>query len=302
MVKQHIVTPLVINRSPWASLFLLYLLVVSGAILGQLVASTIYSLASNTDGTIHTTLGTRQSLLMAQATAASGAFIFAPLLYLCVFVRHSIRGLFQWQHTYILPILYTLGLTLTSMVANIWFMQWNMKLKLPNWLQAFEIWAQQKEAALQDITTLLTSFHSLAALGAGILVMGVIPAIGEELLFRGLIQPIFHRLTNNIHLAIGISAFFFSAIHLQFYGFVPRFLLGALFGYIYWWTKDLAFPIIAHFFNNTLTLLLLFLRQHGVITQDISAPQVPPGPVLLLFTALATILVNLLRQHAKHID
>ncbi len=299
MPQRNTALPLAVNRSPWTSLALVFFLVALGAFVGQLVTSMLYlSSARGVEETMCTTLS-KQPLLVLQATTAASAFIVAPLLYLRIFTQQGIRELFRWRQPYTAPMLVTLGLVLAFMVVDTWFIQWNMALTLPTWLRKFEVWAQEKEAALQRITVLLTTFRSLPELGVGILVIGMIPAVGEELLFRGLVQNIFHQLTNNVHLAIGISAVVFSAIHLQFYGFVPRFLLGMLFGYIYWWTKDLFFPIVAHLFNNTFTLLMLFLYQQGIIVQDISTLQAPPGPVLIFFATVVITLASLLRQQGK---
>jgi uncharacterized protein len=302
MPQQHSILPLALtaNRSPWVSLALVFFLVVLGAFLGQSVVSLFYS--SDTDGVagaINVALSSKQLLLILQATTASGAFIMAPLLYLHIFARQDIRAFFQWRRHYAAPVLSTLGLVLAFMMVDTWVIQWNMAMKLPVWLRAFEVWAQEKEAALQKITALLTTFGSLEELGVGILVIGVVPAVGEELLFRGLVQNLCHKLTKNIHLAIGISAFAFSAIHLQFYGFIPRFLLGVLFGYMYWWTKDLLFPMVAHLFNNTFVLLMLFLHQHGFITHNISTQKALSASGLIFFAAMVVILARLLRQQGK---
>jgi len=302
MPQRHTILPLTANRSPWTNLALVFFLVALGAFAGQLVASVFYFSGTNGMGEAGYTALSKESLLVLQATTASSAFIVAPLLYLRIFSQQGARELFQWRQPYTAPMLATLGLILAFMVVDTWFVQWNMTVKLPSWLRAFEVWAQEKEADLQRTTVLLTTFHSLPELGVGILVIGIIPAVGEELLFRGVVQNIFHKLTTNVHLAIGISAFVFSAIHLQFYGFVPRFLFGMLFGYIYWWTKDLLFPIVAHLFNNTFTLLLLFLYQRGIIAQDISALQAPPGPVLIFFATVVIALASLLRQQGKRAD
>jgi uncharacterized protein len=303
MTQRPTLLPLAANRSPWASLALVFFLAVLGAFLGQSVVSLIYSLGTHgTEEAINVALYPRQWLLILQAATASGAFIVAPVLYLRIFERQDIRVLFQWRQHYAASILITLGLVLAFMVVDTWVIQWNMAIKLPSWLKTFEIWAQEKEATLQKITILLTTFRSLSELGIGILVMGVVPAIGEELLFRGLVQNLCHKLTNNVHLAIGISAFVFSAIHLQFYGFVPRFLLGMLFGYIYWWTKDLLFPMVAHLFNNTAILLMLFFHQHGFVEHNIANQKAIAGPGLIFFSSVVTTLALLLRHQSQRAD
>ena len=88
-----------------------------------------------------------------------------------------------------------------------------------------------------------------------LLVVAVAPAIGEELVFRGVVQQQFYRIARTRGLAIWITAFLFSAVHLQFEGFLPRFLLGALLGYLFLWSKNLWIPILAHFFFNGLQVV-----------------------------------------------
>jgi uncharacterized protein len=83
-----------------------------------------------------------------------------------------------------------------------------------------------------------------------LLVVAVTPAIGEELMFRGVLQPIFEKLFKNGHLAVWVAAILFSAIHFQMQGFLPRMFLGAILGYFYLWTRNLWIPIFAHFVFN----------------------------------------------------
>ncbi len=286
------------NRSLFTNLALLIFLAILGISLGQSIATLLCPFATNS---VETAMDTalRQPLLVLQATTATGAFILPPLVYLRFFTSQTIRGWFQLRQPYLPTLLLTLGLVLSFMAANAWFVQWNAMLKLPAWLKAFEVWAQERESVAQSAIDLLTTFHSLPALGVAILVMAVIPAIGEELLFRGLVQHLFLGATKNIHFSIAMSALLFSAVHVQFYGFVPRFLLGTLFGYIYWWTKDLLFPMVAHFINNAFILLVLFLHQRGIIAQDITTMQAPPVPVVLLFGGITLALAICLRQRGK---
>ena len=292
-------TTLLPNRSPWLRILLVLGLVMLGAFWGQLLGLKIAFSGAEQLALTSNQLPPRSSLLILQAVTAGCTFIVAPLLYLRFFASRDEKLLFPWRRSYASPLLLVLGLFLAFMVVNTWFVRWNMAIKLPAWLREFEIWAQEQEGMRQQLTTLLTTFHSPADLGVSILVIGIIPAIGEELLFRGIIQKLCYQITHNIHGAIAVSALAFSAIHLQFYGFVPRFLLGALFGYIYWWTKDLFFPIAAHFFNNAFMLFLLFLYQRGAIQQDITTPAVPPTAVLLLAILLVIILSYYLKQFSK---
>ena len=99
-----------------------------------------------------------------------------------------------------------------------------MNIKFPEFMSGFEQWAIQEEERLAKLTAAITDFKSTGELLLGIFVIALLPAIGEELVFRGMIQRELWRGTLNIHLAIWISAAIFSAIHMQFYGFIPRLL------------------------------------------------------------------------------
>ncbi|MBK9632417.1 MAG: CPBP family intramembrane metalloprotease [Saprospiraceae bacterium] len=89
--------------------------------------------------------------------------------------------------------------------------------------------------------------------------IAVIPAIGEEWMFRGIIQNIFKKINNQVWFFVGISAFIFSAFHFQFEGFIPRFILGVVLGLIYHYTKNLVYPMILHFVFNGSQILILFV-------------------------------------------
>jgi membrane protease YdiL (CAAX protease family) len=99
--------------------------------------------------------------------------------------------------------------------------------------------------------------------------VALLPAVGEEFLFRGVIQRSFTRMTKNHHHGIWISAFFFSALHMQFYGFLPRLLLGGLFGYLLVWSGSMWIPILAHFFNNAFAVISLYLIDNNLMNPEI---------------------------------
>ena len=100
------------------------------------------------------------------------------------------------------------------------------------------------------------------------LMVAVLPAIGEELLFRGMIQNLLGEITNRKHISVIITAFLFSAIHMQFFGFVPRFLLGMLLGFLFEWSGSLWWPVIAHFANNGSAVVFTYLYKHNMLSFD----------------------------------
>ena len=243
----------------------------------------------------------RKFLLITQAVVASSTFIGAPLLYWRFIEQKPVGYFFKWQRHYTYPMILTLGLVFSFMMINTLVIQWNMGLKLPGFLADFERWAQGKENELRKLTALITTFDSTSDFLGVVFVLAFIPAVGEELFFRGLVQNLLHAIAKNIHVGIALSALIFSAIHLQFYGLVPRFLLGVLFGYVYTWTRDLSFPMVAHFFNNVFILLIIFLRQQNFIEQDGNNFTGLSWPIIALFAATSVFLGGTLRRYSKNV-
>jgi membrane protease YdiL (CAAX protease family) len=142
--------------------------------------------------------------------------------------------------------------------------------------------------AMEEDRQQLTS-QILSATGwgfvANILVIAVIPPIGEEFIFRGVLQKLLARWYGNVHLAIWLSAFFFSALHFEFYGFLPRLMLGVMFGYIVIWTGSVWYAVIAHFMNNMSALAIAWYIGQGEIPA--SADSFGSDPQQLLYTAVA---------------
>ncbi len=133
-------------------------------------------------------------------------------------------------------------------------------------------------------------------------VIAVLPAIGEELVFRGLIQNELKRLTQNVHVAIWVSALLFSAFHLQFFGFVPRLLLGALFGYLYYWSGNLSMAVLAHFTNNAVAVFSLYYYQQGTLEYNAESTEAFPLSVILTSGVFTSLLLLYFRNFYKTHD
>ncbi|MFM7824220.1 MAG: lysostaphin resistance A-like protein [Bacteroidota bacterium] len=139
----------------------------------------------------------------------------------------------------------------------------NEYMALPAALSGVEQWMKEAEEDMKVITEAMLVAQNPMDLLLNLLVIAAVPAIAEELLFRGLLQNLFGKLSSNKHVAIWITAALFSAIHMQFYGFLPRMVLGAAFGYMMVWSGSLWLPIAAHFANNGFAVMVSYLNQNA---------------------------------------
>lgn len=163
----------------------------------------------------------------------------------------------------------------------------NSKMSFPESLAGMENWMRSMEDSAQMLVEKFMKVDTFSGLLFNIFMIAVLPALGEELMFRGVVQKIFTSMTRNYHWGIWISAFFFSAMHMQFYGFLPRMALGAMFGYLLVWTGSMWVPILAHFINNAMGTLGYFMINKKVIGDDVENWGTEPGQFYLVILSLA---------------
>jgi membrane protease YdiL (CAAX protease family) len=143
----------------------------------------------------------------------------------------------------------------------------NQQMTLPAFLEPLEQWMKTSEESAKVLTEQFLNVTTFSGLIINLLLMALLPAVAEELTFRGVLINLFRVKGERLkvkgegvpHLAIWCSAILFSAIHMQFYGFVPRMLMGALFGYMLVWTGSLWIPILMHFTNNAMAVIIYFV-------------------------------------------
>nr|WP_294948273.1 CPBP family intramembrane glutamic endopeptidase [uncultured Mucilaginibacter sp.] len=141
----------------------------------------------------------------------------------------------------------------------------NQQLILPKWLSGLEEWMKKSEEQAQLITKAILKMDTVWDMLKNVLLIGLLTAIVEELMFRGVLQTIMQRWTKNTHAAVWITAALFSAFHMEFYGFLPRMLLGALFGYFVAWSGSIWPAVWGHFLNNGTAVLVTYLFQQKKI-------------------------------------
>jgi membrane protease YdiL (CAAX protease family) len=115
-----------------------------------------------------------------------------------------------------------------------------------------------------------------------VIIIALLPAIGEEVCFRSILQRIIIQITRNAMSGILITAFIFSALHFQFEGFLPRMFLGFMLGYLYWYSGSIWTSMLAHFVNNAVQVVVV-----SYAPQYIS--ETPVLPLLLVITSGVTV-------------
>lgn len=163
----------------------------------------------------------------------------------------------------------------------------NKQLEFPSFMAPIEEWMRDQENLAEKLTMTLLAGNNFITLILNLIVIAVAAGITEEFLFRGAIQRIISGWTHNHHLIIWSAAFLFSTFHMQFFGFLPRLLLGAYFGYLLYWSKNIWIPVFAHFVNNAFAVLTLSdmnLKKNEFITGDISMKHLLPYSILALIT------------------
>ena len=163
-----------------------------------------------------------ESLKLLQFFNSIGIFIIPILLY-SYLTDFNLKFKFNFKRQ---ELLLVCGIIILSYPFISYIYELNQKINLPEWALSYEQRAEQ-------LTREFIKMDSLLDLGINLILIAIIPAVGEELLFRGYLQESFSKWLQNAHLAIIFSAFLFSAIHLQFHGFFPRFVLGILLGYLF---------------------------------------------------------------------
>ncbi|SEN22069.1 hypothetical protein SAMN05660816_00475 [Niastella yeongjuensis] len=144
-------------------------------------------------------------------------------------------------------ILAILGM-LMAMPFVLWLGQLNELIPLPEYLTKME------GETTKQVTAIL-KVRSVWDIVVNVFIIALLPAVGEELFFRGALQRVVIHLTRNPWVGIILTAVLFSALHLQFSGFLPRMFLGIVLGAFYWFSGSIYTSMIAHFANNAVQVI-----------------------------------------------
>ena len=238
-----------------------------------------------------TTGNTMAVLKWMQGCSAIGLFVVPPLFF-AYFTKHQLG----WSHVNRQQILLGVAFMVLSMPFINGIAVWNEGLHLPSFLGSLESWMRQAEVEAMRMTEAFLIMDTPLDLLVNLLIIAIIPALGEELLFRGVIQKLFLKWNGKEHLSVWLTAFIFSAVHMQFLGFFPRLILGAVLGYMLLWSGSLWLPIVAHFTNNAFAVLLTYFIGMDKINPSIENIGSEGGSIVLISGLGGLLLLYLLKE------
>lgn len=282
--------------SPWGKLLLLFVIILIlalvSAFLGLLVGKVFFGLDITVIPEIISKPETDQQVLfikLYQFINQIGVFIVPVFIFSFLVSQNTLTYLHidkkpNTVNLFVLGVVVFTGLPFLNFLGEL-----NQSMALPEMFSGIENWMLDKEIQAKQLTETFLKTNTIGGLSLNLLIVALLPAIGEELLFRGLLLKLFKSITRNVHWAVIISSLLFAAIHLQFYGFLPRFFLGMVLGYSFVITQNLWMPIFIHLVNNAASVFVFFLHYNGYLNvpmEDFGAVQ---SPVYIIGSLLITI-------------
>ncbi|MFD0766509.1 CPBP family intramembrane glutamic endopeptidase [Mucilaginibacter lutimaris] len=201
------------------------------------------------------------ALYILQIATMTAPIFLAPVVFAKWILRDTANYIkpgfrFPWLLLVITFFVMLVSMPLIEVLSNI-----NQQMVLPGWLSGLEQWMKNSEENARRITEAILNMDSVWDCLKNVFLIGFLTAVAEEIMFRGVLQTIFQKLTKNTHAAIWVTAALFSAFHMEFYGFLPRTLLGALFGYFVAYSGSIWPAVWGHFLNNATAVVGTFLYQ-----------------------------------------
>ena len=264
--------PIIKKTNRLERIFIIAALIIVGLIL-SLVVSTITTLASGSFSELSV-------LRIAQISSQIFTFVLPPILYAILVKDNPISALglnkvkFHW-------LLLGIAMMYIILPLNSAFAEWNAELKLPESMKALEELMKSMQDAAAEATEKMLNVNNISGLIINIIMIAGLAALGEELLFRSLLQTSLIKICKNAHIGIIIASAVFSFIHFEFYGFLPRLVLGLLLGYMFYFSGSIWVPMLMHFLNNGTIVVLYFLNNKGITNIDLETFGKTSTPILI---------------------
>lgn len=202
-------------------------------------------------------------------------------------------------------ILLSIAVLIVSIPLMNSIIDWNQNISLTDSFSQFSDYMQQLEKGAEKAVSDITGGNTVGTLIMSILIVGVFTGLGEEIFFRGGLMRLFSCIKGmSPHVAIWLTAFLFSALHMQFLGFVPRMLLGVFFGYLTFWSGSLWLPIMIHALNNSILVTTDWINNRGGSQIDVNSIGLGDNALVLNIASiiLTVIVFYALYKQSKLLD
>ena len=176
--------------------------------------------------------------------------VFAILVVSDVHGYLKVNFRFTWKLLPIVLVVMFISFPAIEFLANL-----NERMVLPPWLK----WMRDSEDSAEKLMDVMLNMKNVWDATFDVIFIALVPAIVEEFMFRGVLQTILVRWSKSVHVAVWVTAILFSAFHMEFFGFLPRLLLGVVLGYFVAWSGSIWPAIWGHFINNATDVILTYL-------------------------------------------
>lgn len=255
--------PIIKKTSRLERIFILAALVVIGLIVGSVIGL-LYAIISGND------IMSLNSLRFMQISSQIFTFVLPPILYAMLVKERPFKSL-GFSKSTILWLILGVAMMYTILPLNSIFTEWNANIKFPESLASFEKLMQDLQENATEIMMRFINVDTIGGLILNLFMIAGLAALGEELLFRSVIQTSLIRICKNAHIGIFIASAIFSLFHMEFYGLLPRLVLGLLMGYMYYYSRSIWIPMAMHFANNGTIVFLYYLNNIGAINIDVES-------------------------------
>ena len=274
--------PIIKKTTKFERLFILLALIIIGLILGTVIGLAYVFITKSNPQDLN-------SLRFMQISSQLFTFVFPPIAYAFLVKEKPVNAL-GLKNAKILWFLIGTAMIFAIMPLNSILAEWNAGLKLPESLSALEQMIKDMQESASAMIEKFVSVDTIGGLILNLFMIAGLAALGEELLFRSIIQTSLIKICKNAHVGILIASAIFSFIHLEFYGFVPRLILGMLLGYMFYFSGSIWIPMLMHFLNNGTVVLIYFLNNKGITNIDVDTFGQTSIPVLIVSIVVMIVL------------
>lgn len=284
--------PIIKKTNKLERIFILAALLILGLIIGSVIG-VIYPLVSGQD------VMSLNSLRFMQISSQIFTFVLPPILYVMLINENPKESLGIKNVSYHWFIIGFIMMYAILPLNNV-FAEWNAGLKLPESMSRIEELIKEMYESSAVVLEKLVNVNTFGGFVINLIMIAGLAALGEELLFRSIIQTSLIKTCKNAHVGIIIASAIFSFIHFDFYAFIPRLVLGMLLGYMFYYSRSIWVSMFMHFVNNATAVVIYYLNNIGVTNVDVETFGQTQLLPLLISIALMIILFRLAIRRMKN--